>query len=519
MATRIQLRRDTAANWEDANPTLATGEAGYDLTNNQMRIGDGERNWKNLTPINAEVNLSVYATKSALQQEAAARAAADVQHSDDIDGLQMQIDAIVPDDDSALTARVDDLTERVEELEENGGGGNSGTVLNWTFNGFNYFTNPGPGNIIVHPDGIGIYVSKTNSDGTDITAEFLNEVVAGNLFSLQVPARTNGETGDPNQYQQFSIQQNPVDQGSYWNVATQRIINANSQNSWQDGIGLDMVVQVAPTTRTLLIDEESQPEDIITDPELISAWEVYKETQGWPEGYIASQKDVNHFFNEVDHLQQEEIRGQREKISNLESQVKAQDERLDALEENPGGFEDAPADDQQYARCNNAWEVVDFDAPMHLEFEWQGEEWWPDKVKEGEMFGHKSESSLFFANVDENGIFAAPILDAAIKPGTTLLVTKTKDRSRWAHFTCTSGTSVQSWGRSCNVRLNSSSEKEIKEDDDVTVMFNVTTPAIAPHEGVYPIEVDEVWEELEKFKKQITALKGELTKLKKRGTS
>ena len=502
MATRIQLRRDTAANWDDANPTLAPGEAGYDLTNNQMRIGDGERNWKNLTPINAEANLSVYATKSALQQEAAARAGADVQHTADIE---------------ALTLRADDLTERVEELEENGGGGGSGTVLNWEFAGFNYFSNPGPGRIIVHPDGIGIYVSKTNSDGTDISAEFLNEVRAGNLFSLQVPARTNGETGDTNQYQQFSIQQNPTNQGSYWNVATQRIINANSQNPWQEGIDLDMVVQVAPNTRTLLIDEESNPEDIITDPELIDAWEVYKEAQGWPDDYIASQKDVNHFFNEVDHLQQEEIRGQREKITNLESQVKAHEERLDALEENPGGFEDAPADDQQYARCNNAWEVVDFDAPMHLEFEWQGEEWWPDKVKDGEMFGHKSESNLFFANVDENGIYAAPILDTALKPGTTLLVTKSKDRSRWAHFTCTGSASVQPWGRSVQVRLNSSSEKEIKEDDDVTVMFNVTQPFAGPQEGVYPIEVDEVWEELEKFKRQITALKGELTKLKKRG--
>jgi len=48
MANRIQLRRDTAANWEDADPTLAAGEVGVDLTNRKIKIGDGSTKWTDL---------------------------------------------------------------------------------------------------------------------------------------------------------------------------------------------------------------------------------------------------------------------------------------------------------------------------------------------------------------------------------------------------------------------------------------------------------------------------------------
>lgn len=47
----IKLRRDTAANWASANPTLAEGQPGYDQTNNQLRIGDGSTAWTSLTAL------------------------------------------------------------------------------------------------------------------------------------------------------------------------------------------------------------------------------------------------------------------------------------------------------------------------------------------------------------------------------------------------------------------------------------------------------------------------------------
>lgn len=46
--TRIQLRRDTATNWSSKNPVLLLGEAGYDTTNNIIKIGDGSTAWNSL---------------------------------------------------------------------------------------------------------------------------------------------------------------------------------------------------------------------------------------------------------------------------------------------------------------------------------------------------------------------------------------------------------------------------------------------------------------------------------------
>jgi len=54
MADRIQLRRDTAANWTSADPTLAQGEAGYETDTNLFKIGDGSTAWTSLDYVNVE---------------------------------------------------------------------------------------------------------------------------------------------------------------------------------------------------------------------------------------------------------------------------------------------------------------------------------------------------------------------------------------------------------------------------------------------------------------------------------
>ena len=46
---RIQFRRDTSASWALENPTLALGEPGFETDTSRMKIGDGERNWLNLS--------------------------------------------------------------------------------------------------------------------------------------------------------------------------------------------------------------------------------------------------------------------------------------------------------------------------------------------------------------------------------------------------------------------------------------------------------------------------------------
>jgi len=48
MANRIQLRRDTAANWTRENPVLSQGEPGFDLTANKLKVGDGVTAWADL---------------------------------------------------------------------------------------------------------------------------------------------------------------------------------------------------------------------------------------------------------------------------------------------------------------------------------------------------------------------------------------------------------------------------------------------------------------------------------------
>jgi hypothetical protein len=48
MATKIQLRRDTAANWQSANPVLSQGEPGLEIDTGAVRYGDGISTWNTL---------------------------------------------------------------------------------------------------------------------------------------------------------------------------------------------------------------------------------------------------------------------------------------------------------------------------------------------------------------------------------------------------------------------------------------------------------------------------------------
>lgn len=72
MADIIQVRRDTAANWTSADPTLANGEIGYETDTEKIKFGDGSTAWTSLgyfTPTAAavdEVRLSVYNNSGSL---------------------------------------------------------------------------------------------------------------------------------------------------------------------------------------------------------------------------------------------------------------------------------------------------------------------------------------------------------------------------------------------------------------------------------------------------------------------
>ena len=49
MANKIQVRRDTTANWTSSNPTLSQGEIGYELNTGKIKIGTGNTAWNSLS--------------------------------------------------------------------------------------------------------------------------------------------------------------------------------------------------------------------------------------------------------------------------------------------------------------------------------------------------------------------------------------------------------------------------------------------------------------------------------------
>ena len=56
MANKIQLRRDTTANWASSNPTLSQGEIGYELTTGKIKIGTGSTAWNSLSYLTIATN-------------------------------------------------------------------------------------------------------------------------------------------------------------------------------------------------------------------------------------------------------------------------------------------------------------------------------------------------------------------------------------------------------------------------------------------------------------------------------
>jgi hypothetical protein len=52
VAIRIQLRRDTAANWTSFNPILRAGEIGVETDTQRIKIGDGSGTWSSRPYIN-----------------------------------------------------------------------------------------------------------------------------------------------------------------------------------------------------------------------------------------------------------------------------------------------------------------------------------------------------------------------------------------------------------------------------------------------------------------------------------
>jgi hypothetical protein len=64
MATKIQVRRDTSANWTSTNPTLFSGEIGFETDTGKFKIGNGSSLWSALDYFLDSSDLSGYLTAS-----------------------------------------------------------------------------------------------------------------------------------------------------------------------------------------------------------------------------------------------------------------------------------------------------------------------------------------------------------------------------------------------------------------------------------------------------------------------
>lgn len=54
---RLQLKRGKAAFWDDENPILHSGEPGYEIDTQKLKIGDGETHWRELPYFEGELGI------------------------------------------------------------------------------------------------------------------------------------------------------------------------------------------------------------------------------------------------------------------------------------------------------------------------------------------------------------------------------------------------------------------------------------------------------------------------------
>jgi hypothetical protein len=64
MATKIQVRRDSSADWTTINPVLSEGEIGFETNTGKFKIGNGSSAWSALDYFQANIDLSGYLTIS-----------------------------------------------------------------------------------------------------------------------------------------------------------------------------------------------------------------------------------------------------------------------------------------------------------------------------------------------------------------------------------------------------------------------------------------------------------------------
>lgn len=119
MSAKIQVRRDTAANWTAANPVLLRGELGYEYDTVKLKIGDGSTAWNSLayaivSQTMVESLIAAHADRID-NPHAVTKAQVGLEHVDDISSSYLldrtnhtgtQTASTISDFDSAADARI-----------------------------------------------------------------------------------------------------------------------------------------------------------------------------------------------------------------------------------------------------------------------------------------------------------------------------------------------------------------------------------------------------------------------------
>lgn len=99
--TRMQQRRDTAANWTDEDPVLASGEIGVETGTWRFKVGDGVSSWTELPYFANELFIN-----------AAAASAVNAQHAADVKNFIVKVNVL---NHGAVGDGVADDTEAIQE--------------------------------------------------------------------------------------------------------------------------------------------------------------------------------------------------------------------------------------------------------------------------------------------------------------------------------------------------------------------------------------------------------------------
>ena len=95
MAIRIQLRRDTAANWTSVNPVLANGEMGIETDTLKVKIGNGSATWSTRPYINVLPSDLAELSQDAVNSAIVAGTGLDKTYNDEANTITLDIDSTV----------------------------------------------------------------------------------------------------------------------------------------------------------------------------------------------------------------------------------------------------------------------------------------------------------------------------------------------------------------------------------------------------------------------------------------